>query len=262
MNDNYAAGQGRNFNTSFAHTAGGANSYLYNYSTFGGGFYAYASNIVNGSTIVPPGGYFAFSWRNPEQSNLWSLGGGKPITILQGGVAPSTLTYLRVDGPDGDPNFNPYGVPGAVPGSYSYPFTVPRITTGTDLTFTARTDGSAENVLFALDGGIDLNGIAPANNADPIGKRDHPPGLSTDVFVGLRAAELYRSRRTGKIRGYQHLTLHFWFSWSGNLHGRGNDRKRRWQQPAGRGRRGLRLSQSHRRVFWLDRHPSRDAVRR
>jgi len=184
MNDNYAAGQGRNFNTSFAHTAGGSDSYLYNYSTFGGGFYAYASNIVNGSTIVPPGGYFAFSWRNPEQSNLWSLGGGKPITILQGGVAPSTLTYLRVDGPDGDPNFNPYGVPGAVPGSYSYPFTVPRITTGTDLTFTARTDGSAENVLFALDGGIDLNGIAPANNADPIGKRDHPPGLSTDVFVG------------------------------------------------------------------------------
>jgi len=167
MNDNYAAGQGRNFNTSFAHTAGGSDSYLYNYSTFGGGFYAYASNIVNGSTIVPPGGYFAFSWRNPEQSNLWSLGGGKPITILQDGVAPSTLTYLRVDGPDGDPNFNPYGVPGAVPGSYSYPFTVPRITTGTDLTFTARTDGSAENVLFALDGGIDLNGIAPADNADP-----------------------------------------------------------------------------------------------
>ena len=28
---------------------------------------------------------------------------------------------------DGDLNFNPYGVAGAVPGSYSYPDTVPRI---------------------------------------------------------------------------------------------------------------------------------------
>ena len=44
---------------------------------YGGGFYTYASKIVNGSTIVPPGGYFAFSWRNPEESHLWSLGGGQ-----------------------------------------------------------------------------------------------------------------------------------------------------------------------------------------
>ncbi|MGI8430951.1 MAG: hypothetical protein ACR2MW_01490, partial [Chthoniobacterales bacterium] len=183
MNDNSAAGQSRSgWNTSFSHTAGGSDAYLYNYSSYGSGFYTYASNIVNGSTIVPPGGYFAFSWRNPEESNLWSLGGGKPLTIRQGGQPVSSLTYLRKDGPDGDPNFNPYGVAGAVPGSYSYPFTIPRVTNGSALTFTARTDGSAENVLFQLDGGVDLNGTGDSN--DPIGKRDHPPGLSTDVFLG------------------------------------------------------------------------------
>src|SRR5581483_4417907 len=78
MNDNYAAGQARNFTTSFPHTplAGtGSDAYLYNYSTFGGGFYKYASEIINGSTIVPAGGYFVFSWRNPEESDAWSLGG-------------------------------------------------------------------------------------------------------------------------------------------------------------------------------------------
>ena len=183
LNDNYAAGQGRNFNTSFPHTAGGVDAYLYNYSFYGGGFYKYASEIVNGSTIVPPGGYFAFSWRNPEESDLWSLGGGKPITILQSGQATSTLTYLRKDGPDGDPNFNPYGVAGAVAGSYSYPYTIPRVTNAADLSFIARTDGSAENILMELDGGVDINSQIPLGPTSGE-KRDNPPGLSTDVFLG------------------------------------------------------------------------------
>jgi len=183
MNDNYATGQGRNFSTSFPHTGGGVDAYLFNYSTYGGGFYQYASNIVNGSTIVPPGGYFAFSWRNPEESDLWSNGGGKPITILQGGQPLSTLTYLRKDGPDGDPNFNPYNVAGAVAGSYTYPFTVPRVTNGSDLSFIARTDGSAEDILLELDGGVDINSQIPLGPTSGE-KRDHPPGLSTDVFLG------------------------------------------------------------------------------
>lgn len=183
LNDNFANGQGRQFSTSFPSTAFGANAYLYNYSTYGGGFYKYASEIVNGSTIVPPGGYFAFSWRNPEESDLWSLGGGKPITILQNNQPTGTFTYLRKDGPDGDPNFNPYGVAGAVAGSYSYPFTIPRVTDATNLSFFARADGSAENILLELDGGIDLNGTVPAGISDP-GKRDHPPALSTDTFLG------------------------------------------------------------------------------
>ncbi len=183
LNDNYAAGQGRNFNPSFPHTAFTNDSYLYNYSTFGGGFYAYASAIASGSVIVPPGGYFAFSWRNPEESDLWSLGGGKALTILQNGQPTSTLTYLRKDGPDGDPNFNPYSVVGAVPGSYAYPFTIPRVTNASDLSFTARTDGSAENILMELDGGVDINSQIPLGPTTGE-KRDNPPGLTTDVFLG------------------------------------------------------------------------------
>ncbi len=186
MNDNYAAGQARNFTTSFPHTplAGtGSDAYLYNYSTFGGGFYKYASEIINGSTIVPAGGYFVFSWRNPEESDAWSLGGGKPLTILQNGGSTSTLTYLRKDGPDGDPNFNPYNVAGAVAGSYSYPYTIPRVTNGSDLSFIARTDGSAENILMELDGGVDINSQIPLGPTSGE-KRDNPPGISTDVFLG------------------------------------------------------------------------------
>src|SRR5206468_3025828 len=115
---------------------------------------------------------------------LWSsTAGGKPITILQGGQPTSTLTYLRKDGPDGDPNFNPYSVGGAVPGSYSYPYTIPRVTSATNLSFIARADGSAENILMELDGGVDLNGTVPAGDTDP-GKRDNPPAVSTDVFLG------------------------------------------------------------------------------
>lgn len=188
MNDNYASGQGRSFDTSFAHTAGGSDSYLYNYSTFGGGFYKWASDIVNGSTFIPPGGYFAFSWRSPEESDLWAPAGGKPITILQGGLPAGSVTYLRKDGPDGDPNYNPYNVPGATPGSYAYPYTIPRITNATDLSFIARADASTENILMELDGGVDINSQIPLG---PTGgeKRDHPPGLSTDVFLGYEQAQ-------------------------------------------------------------------------
>ena len=208
-------------------------AYLYNYSTYGGGFYTYASNIVNGSTIVPPGGYFAFSWRNPEESHLWSSGGGKPVTILQGGQPTSSLTYLRKDGPDGDPNFNPYGVPGAVPGSYSYPFTVPRVTSGNALTFTARTDGSAENILFALDGGVDLNGSAPPNDADPVGKARLSAGSFDRCFPRLRAADVHRSRRPGKIRRDRYRSLHFRFRRGRDLYRRRHDREWRRRQSAG-----------------------------
>ncbi|MCX7915514.1 MAG: alpha-amylase family glycosyl hydrolase, partial [Verrucomicrobiae bacterium] len=83
LNDNYAAGQARNIvpNISFPKTPFVDDAYLVNYSTYGGEFYKYASEL--GSVIVPPGGYFVFSWRNPRESDLWRYAGGKPITILQ-----------------------------------------------------------------------------------------------------------------------------------------------------------------------------------
>ena len=162
---------------------------LFNYSLDGGGFYAYVqSNGTlrdgSGNTIIAPdGGYFAFSWRNPEQSDLWQYNGGTPVTILQGGTAVSTLTYLRTDGPDGDANFNPYNISGAVAGSYSYPMTVPRVTSTANLSFLVRTDASTENTLLKLDGGVDVNsqmGFGPQTGE----LRDNPPALSTDVFLG------------------------------------------------------------------------------
>lgn len=201
VNDNYANGIGinNNFgsNRGNLRTAFPPGAYLWQYAVGNlpsgdhmTGFYSTVGDGGNGlgfldpTIIVPKGGYYVFSWRNPEESDLWSQGGGKPLTILQSGQPAGALTYIRKDGPDGDPNFNPYSVAGAVAGSYSYPYTIPKVTNVTDLTFIARADGSAEDILMELDGGIDLNGSAPANNADPTGKRDHPPGLSTDVFLG------------------------------------------------------------------------------
>ena len=203
LNDNYNNGIGINYdfgsNRGDLRTAFPPGSYLWQYASGNlpsgdpiNGFYITTGDAGNGlsylpsSVIVPKGGYYVFSWRNPEQSDLWSQGGGKPITILQGGQAAGTLTYIRKDGPDGDPNFNPYGLPSSVvapyAGTYSYPYTIPKVTSVNDLSFVVRTDGSAENILFKVDGGIDLNGSGNTN--DPTGKRDNPPGLSTDVFLG------------------------------------------------------------------------------
>ena len=191
MNGDSSSGHATNITTTFP-----AGSYLWQYATGAadngdsmvGFYYTVPSNQVVSDLVIPKGGYFALSWRNPEESDGWAPGGGKPITILQNGQAPSTLTYLRKDGPDGDPNFNPYNVSGTVPGSYSYPYTVPLITNGSNLSFTTRVDGSAENVLMELDGGVDINSQIPLGPTTGE-KRDHPPGLNTDVFLGYEQAQ-------------------------------------------------------------------------
>jgi hypothetical protein len=192
--DNYANGQSRNIvpNISFPKTPFVDDAYLVNYSTYGGEFYKYASEL--GGVTAPQGGYFVFSWRNPRESLLWQPAGGKPITILQGTQEVSTVSYVRKDGPDGDPAFNPYGVPDANQTDFAYTYSVPRITNGSNLTFIARADGSAENILLRLDGGVDLNGIrTPTNtniglpNLDPV-NRDNPPAVSWDIFLGYEQA--------------------------------------------------------------------------
>ncbi len=184
INDNYSAGASRSFSSTFPDTPMGDNAYLYNYSTYGGGFYVYASDIA--SVIIPPGGYFAFSYRSPEESDLWKNAGGKPVTITQNGQPAPSVSVMRGDGPDGDANFNPYGVADSNATDYSYTYTLPRVTSRTNIRFTARADGSAINALFKLDGGINLN----TTNHSSGDSRDHPPGNpgSFDVFLGYEQA--------------------------------------------------------------------------
>jgi glycosidase len=213
LNDNFASGQGRNFDSSFL-----SGDYLYNYSTYGGGFYKFAGEIEDGSTVIPPGGYFAFSWKNPDPSDLWAAAGGRPITFYQSGEEVGTVDVLRRDGPNGDADFHGDTLPASSrpiisnseSDDFAYTATVPRITDGNDLDIVARVDGSAENVLFRLDGGIDLNGTLPAStnvgiaNEDPI-NRDHPPALSWDMFLGYEQPdfvhrihpELFAAAETG-----------------------------------------------------------------
>ena len=138
---------------------------------------------MEASVVVPPGGYFVFSWKNPDPSDLWANSGGKPITILQNGQPLGSMSYVRKDGRDGDKAFNPYNLPDTNKTDLSYTYTVPRVTNGTNLSFIARADGSAENILIELDGGIDLNGTRPVGNTDP-GFRDNPPAIATDTFLG------------------------------------------------------------------------------
>ena len=166
-----------------------AGSYLYQYATgaadngdtMSNFYYTVPSNQQVSDLVIPKGGYFALSWRTPEMPDVNSS--TPAISILQSGAAPSTLTYARKDGPDGDPAFNPYGVPDTNTTDYQYNWTVPRVTNGSNLSFLARADGSAENILMELDGGVDINsqmGLGPTSGD----LRDYPPGLSTDAFLG------------------------------------------------------------------------------
>ncbi|MCE9613314.1 MAG: hypothetical protein K8T26_03505 [Lentisphaerae bacterium] len=188
MNDNYSAGQYREIETTFP-----VGAHLWQYSSAGGGFYYVVPGDGKIKVITPPGGYFAFSWRSPEPSSLWEGAGGRPVTIYENGEEPGWVSYDRHDGPDGDPAFNPYGVADTNATDFTYTYFVPRVTSGTNLSFVARVDGSAANVLLKLDNGIDLNGLSHALGD----MRDHPPGIhgngvnaeSIDPFLGYEQAQ-------------------------------------------------------------------------
>ena len=182
MNDNTAQGQARGITTSFP-----SNAYLYQYAEGPNGsnmtgFYKSASEL--NTVIVPPGGYFLFSYRTPELSTLWP---NAAITLYQNGSEVPRITVTRKDGRDGDASFNPEGLSnrgypaGTTPVPYTYQTTVPVVKAGQPFTILARADGSAENILVKLDGGVDLNGTGLSS--DPA-KRDNPPDLRTDVFLG------------------------------------------------------------------------------
>ncbi len=184
LNDNTASGVARTFTSSFP-----AGAYLYQYATgpngsYQAGFYKYGSEL--GTVVVPAGGYYIFSYRTPELSTLWP---DSAVTLYQNGVECPTLYTTRKDGPDGDSTYNPYGLPnrGFDSAADMIPFTyrikVPIVNSGSPLTILARADGSAENILLKLDGGVDLNGTAPFGITDSA-KRDNPPGRRTDTFLG------------------------------------------------------------------------------
>jgi hypothetical protein len=77
---------------------------------------------------------------------------------------------------------------GTTPKPFNYLCTLPRVTSATNVTFFAHVDGSANNVLFKLNGGIPLNTNAHAGG-DP---RDYPPGWdTTDVYLGYEQSDFH-----------------------------------------------------------------------
>ena len=207
VNDNYASGKAILGGTSFPSQGGGGSEnnpdtndeYLFQYARGYGsqvGFSSYASSL--NSVVVGPGSYFVFAPRTPEESDLWKNAGGSPITIYQGTEKAGSFEVERKDGTDGDPAFNPYGLPDPVNNDYAYRMSVPRVTSASNLRFTVRADGSAENILLKLDGGVDLNGTRPVGNTDPL-YRDRPPAVSTDVFLGYEQPAFVRRQFAEKF---------------------------------------------------------------
>jgi len=192
MNDDYSSGQYREMSTTFR-----PGDHLWQYSTAGGNFYYEVTWDQKIKVITPPGGYFAFSWRSPEESDLWAGSGGNPITIQEDGGAIGWISYERIDGPDGDPAFNPYGVQDDDTEDFTYTYYVPRVTSPTNLRFAVRVDGSAKNVLLKLDGGIGINAI----NHGGGDARDYPPGNegSTDVFLGYEQIDFVQRQYREKF---------------------------------------------------------------
>lgn len=169
---------------------------LFNYSVYDPGMQI---QVLSGAlchmdgtaAYLPPNRYYAFSWRIPEMPLLWGdhpTNSVRPIMILQDGLPVETIPVTRTDGRDGDPAFNPYALPDSDSTDYSYSIRLPRVTSSSNLTFLAVSDGSAANILMKLDGGIDLNsqmGVV----TQAVGTRDNPPALSKDKFLGYEQME-------------------------------------------------------------------------
>ncbi|MFH0880201.1 MAG: alpha-amylase family glycosyl hydrolase [Lentisphaerota bacterium] len=143
-------------------------------------------NMDDSALYLAPNEYYAFSWRNPEMPLVWGEGLTEeiqPIMICENGVKAGSVTTTRKDGRNGDPAFNPYSLTDPDTSDYSYSLAIPRVTQSSNLAFIARADGSAENILMKLDGGIDLNSQLDIVTQQP-GDRDNPPAISKDKFLG------------------------------------------------------------------------------
>ena len=178
---NYIGGQQMPFGTTFPNGAR-----LRNFSPYGGSFYASvggdgklrADGDLN-PVLIPSNGYFAFSYDVPELPTIWQGSASvHPIDILESGAPVPTIGVLRKDGANGDP-------------AYNYTAQIPLVRNGANLRFVAHADGAAENILLALDGGVDVNSHIPIG---PVGseKRDHPPGTATDPYLGFEQMQFVR----------------------------------------------------------------------
>ena len=193
----------KNYGGSWPLVAGGAvfpeGARLFNYSIYAPGkpVKVQDGKLVNmdGSDLyIAPNEYYAFSWRNPEMPLAWGEGLTEeiqPILIYENGARVGSVTVTRKDGRNGDPNFNPYGLADTNAADYSYRLAIPRVTQSSNLTFMARADGSAENILMKLDGGIDLNSQLDIVTQDP-GTRDNPPAVAQDKFLGYEQMKYVR----------------------------------------------------------------------
>ena len=185
---------------------------LVNYSYHDGPFWVKVSggklrNLDDSHIYVSPGKYYVFSWRTPQMPVVWGEGLTdpiRPIMLFQNGEQAPTMTSTRTDGYSGDPAFNPYHLSDENTTDRSYSITLPRVTSSSNLTFIARADGSAENILMKLDGGIDLNSQM-SHVTQTAGTRDNPPDSSKDEFLGYeqmhyvkRVAEKFCAQDVGR----------------------------------------------------------------
>lgn len=202
-------GQARQVQTGFP-----VGATLVNQSPYGGRFPVYVNGsgrVVDGGgnpPVVPPGGWFAFTWHHPSMPRVWQAAPHqeeiRPIEIYQNGVRAGTMDHWRVDGRDGDPAFNPYGVPAGDTGIRSYRVRIPRVTDGTNLRFVARADGSAGNIRLKLDGGVDINsqmGLGPQSGD----LRDFPPGINTDRVDASSPSDRVLQASTDTYLGYEQM---------------------------------------------------------
>lgn len=193
----------KNYGSSWPLVAGGAvfpeDARLFNYSIHNPGkeVKVQGGGLVNmdGSALyIAPNEYYAFSWRIPGMPAAWGEGLAEeiqPILIYEEGARAGTVTVTRRDGRNGDPAFNPYGLADTNATDYSYSLAIPRVTRSSNLAFFARADGSAENILMKLDGGIDLNSQMDVVVQQP-GDRDNPPAVSQDKFLGYEQMKYVR----------------------------------------------------------------------
>ena len=167
-----------------------SDAYLYNYArtyqcyykdSGPAADYVVASDLFN--VNQPPNSYSVWGYKNPDPSKLWP---GNVITIYDNGQVTDTVAVERKDGPDGDSQFNPYGLAnrgfpdGEEPTPYAYRIQIPRVTSGTNVVFSARADGSTGNIMMRLNGGMDLNGETHEDGD----LRDNPPGVADDTWLG------------------------------------------------------------------------------